>query len=115
MGAVRSGGQNGGAKVGFGLVGETEGGSRHEGGRQGTGLVGSGGGGSVACYRVAWRGNRGGKRHRQVGPPAQYPSLNRFKPVKSISKEIQMFLNNFKYMQILTNPKRIFLSSKKIK
>jgi hypothetical protein len=25
-----------------------------------------------------------------------------------------MFLNNFKYMQILTNPKRIFLSSNKL-
>jgi hypothetical protein len=38
-----------------------------------------------------------------VGPPVQYPGLNRLKPVKSFSKEIQMILNNFTSMQTLIN------------
>jgi hypothetical protein len=86
--------------VGFSPVGEKEGGPGHEGGWQGTGPAGSGSGGNGARCRATRGGNRGWKRCRQVGLLAQYPGLNRFKPVKSISKEIQTFLNNFKSMQV---------------
>jgi hypothetical protein len=48
---------------------------------------------------------------RQARPWLQYLGLNRFKPVKSISKGIQTVLNNFKSMQTSTDSKRIFPSS----
>jgi hypothetical protein len=49
------------------------------------------------------------------GPRLQYPGSNWFKLVKSISKGIQTFMNNFKLMQILIDPKRTFLNSKNLK
>jgi hypothetical protein len=89
-----------------------------DGGRRKRGPSGGGGGshaaegrrGSVrlsAAQRRGWEGVQAAGR----GAPAVEVGGGRdrgFKQVKSISKEIQTILNNFKSMQTSTDPKGIF-------